>query len=314
MLIGEPMILFYANDYGELSEVDQFTKGLAGAEVNVGIGLSRLGHEILYLTKLSQDEMGRYIFEFLENEKFDLSYAQVDSNLPVGVMYKNKVRSGDPDILYYRRGSAASTLSIEDVEEIDFREIDVLHVTGIPAALSDSLRETSFYLIEKARKSGCLVTFDPNLRLSLWKNKEEMIQTINKLAFLSDVFLPGLSEAQLLTGLTEVEEISDYYLKSGIEHVVIKHGKQGAYLKSQGTKLSKVEGFKVEKVIDTVGAGDGFAVGIIDGILRELSMIDTCENANAIGAIQTQNPSDNEGLPTLEELEKFKKHIVNRSC
>ena len=69
MLIGEPMVIFYANDYGKLSEVSQFTKGLAGAEVNVGIGLSRLGHPISYVTKLSKDEMGKYIVENLQKEQ-----------------------------------------------------------------------------------------------------------------------------------------------------------------------------------------------------------------------------------------------------
>lgn len=306
MLIGEPMVIFYANEYGALSEVSQFTKGLAGAEVNVGIGLSRLGHPVSYLTKLSEDEMGKYIFEYLKKEKFDLSHTQFDSSLPVGVMYKNKVKTGDPATLYYRKGSAASTLSVKDVEGIDFSQFKLLHLTGIPAALSASLRETNFYLIKKARENGCLITFDPNLRPSLWESEELMIQTINEIAALSDVFLPGLGEAQLLTGLTEINEISDYYLAQGIQHIVLKNGADGAYVKSKGLAGNNVEGFKVTNVVDTVGAGDGFAVGIIDGLLRGLTMEEACENANAIGAIQIQDASDNEALPNLKELNAFK--------
>ena len=133
-----------------------------------------------------------------------------------------------------------------------------------------------------------------------------MIQTINEIAELSDVFLPGLGEAQLLTGLTDIEAISNYYLEKGPQHIVLKNGDKGAYTRSKGQAGKFIEGFKVARVIDTVGAGDGFAVGIIDGLLRELSMEEACVNANAIGAIQVQDASDNEALPNLDELKTFK--------
>ena len=306
MLVGEPMVMFYAAEYGTLAEVNHFNKGLAGAEVNVGIGLSRLGHQVSYLTKLSTDKMGEYIHNYLKKEKMASEYILKDDNLPVGVMYKNKVKTGDPDTLYYRKGSAASTLSVSDVEKIDFNEFKILHVTGIPAALSLSCREACFYMIKQARKSGCLVTFDPNLRPSLWESDAVMIETINELAALSDMFLPGLAEAQLLSGLIEMDEIADYYLSQGIQDIIIKNGADGAFLKSKGSQSKTISGFNVENVIDTVGAGDGFAVGIIDGMLRGVSLEEAILNANAIGAIQVQHASDNEALPTVAELDTFK--------
>lgn len=306
MLVGEPLVLFYADEYGSLAEVSRFKKGLAGAEVNVGIGLSRLGHEVSYLTKLSTDEMGDYIYNALEKENLTSKYVFRDSSLPVGVMYKNKVKEGDPKTLYYRKGSAASTINKDAIDQIDFNEFKLVHLTGIPAALSPEFREASFYLIEKARESGCLISFDSNLRPSLWESEEVMIETINALARQSDIFLPGIEEGQLLTGLTEIEEIADYYLAQGVQHVVIKNGSKGAFVKSQDQTKHMVDGFLVKCVVDTVGAGDGFAVGIIDGVLRKLPMVEAVENANAIGAIQVQSVSDNEALPTLVELNNFK--------
>lgn len=306
MLVGEPMVLFYAEDYGSLTEVNHFKKGLAGAEVNVGIGLSRLGHEVAYLTKLSTDEMGDYIYQALEKEQLASPYILRDPTLPVGVMYKNKVKEGDPKTLYYRKGSAASKITKADIDRINFSELKLVHLTGIPAALSPEFREASFYLIQQAKESGCLITFDSNLRPSLWESQEQMIQTINQLACLSDIFLPGFEEGQLLTGLTTLEEIANYYLKQGVQHVVIKNGAQGAFVKSQNQVKQTIAGFMVEEVVDTVGAGDGFAVGMIDGLLRKLSLTEAIENANAIGAIQVQHVSDNEALPTLLELQAFK--------
>lgn len=304
MLIGEPMVMFYADEYGPLSEVNHFSKGLAGAEVNVGIGLSRLGHNVSYLTKLNQDPMGQYIYNYLEKEELASELIIRDSALPVGVMYKNKVKKGDPDTLYYRKGSAASTLKIEDVEQIDFSLFDVLHMTGIPPALSQSLRETSFYMIKEAKKKGCLITFDPNLRPSLWEDQATMIETVNELASISDVFLPGLGEASLLSGLDAVDDITEFYLAKGIKTVIVKDGASGAHYRTKDKK-GHVPGFHVSEIVDTVGAGDGFAVGIIDGLLNDFTLEHSLTNANAIGAIQVQDASDNEALPTNDELAAF---------
>lgn len=305
ILVGEPMVLFYANEPGSLAEVSNFSKGLAGAEVNVGIGLSRLGHDVNYMTKLSNDDLGTYIHDCLKKEKLDSNYIAYEEGAKVGLMFKTKVTEGDPETLYYRKGSAASTLSPADVDKIDFKEVKLLHMTGIPAALSQSSREACFSLMKAAREAGCYVTFDPNLRPALWECEEIMVQTLNELACYANLVLPGVSEGELLTGKSTVEEISDFYIDNGAETVVIKDGGKGAYVKEAGQEIRLVPGFKVDEIVDTVGAGDGFAVGIIDGYLSDLSITEAVKNANGIGAIQIQHVSDNEGLPTRAELEKF---------
>lgn len=305
MLIGEPMVIFYANDEGTLVEASSFSKGLAGAEVNVGIGLSRLGHSAAYMTKLSKDELGTYIYEYLKKEKLASEMITFDETKQVGLMFKNKVSTGDPKTLYYRKGSAASTLSVADVKRIDFTKIKVLHVTGIPPALSQETREACFYMMKAAREAGCFITFDPNLRPALWESQEVMIETLNRLAQYAHIVLPGVEEGQLLTGKTTVDAISDFYLNQGADAVVMKLGGEGAFVKEKGQSSYTVPGFKVKTIVDTVGAGDGFAVGIISGHLNGLRLADSVRQANAIGAIQIQDASDNEALPTPEELLVF---------
>ncbi|WP_314062188.1 sugar kinase [uncultured Vagococcus sp.] len=305
MLIGEPMVIFYANDEGSLTEASSYTKGLAGAEVNVGIGLTRLGHSVAYMTKLSRDELGSYIFESLKEEKLASEMISFDETKQVGIMFKNKVSSGDPQTLYYRKGSAASTLSVADVKRIDFSKVKVLHVTGIPPALSQECREACFYMMKAAREAGCFITFDPNLRLALWESQRVMIETLNSLAQFAHLVLPGVEEGQLLTGKKSVEEIADFYLNSGADGVVMKLGGQGAFVKEKGEKGYTVSGFKVKMIVDTVGAGDGFAVGIISGYLDGLNLADSVKQANAIGAIQIQDASDNQALPSRKELSHF---------
>jgi len=127
------------------------------------------------------------------------------------------------------------------------------------------------------------VSFDPNLRPSLFKNREQMISTINRLASLAHWVLPGVDEGRILSGCEQPEDIAAFYLRSGVDTVVIKLGAAGAYYRSAHDQGS-VPGVKVEQVVDTVGAGDGFAVGVISARLEGLSWPQALARGNWIGA------------------------------
>ncbi len=304
ILFGEPMALFVADTVGPLEDVEHFTRSLAGAEVNVCIGMSRLEHKATYITRLGDDPLGRYVEKFLKKEGIGTEFITFDSVYRTGIQLKNKVLEGDPFAPYYRKGSAASHISTKEIDAIDFEGIKHVHITGIPPALSESCRQATYRLLERAKENNVYISFDPNLRPALWESKEVMIQTINDLASKADMVLPGTAEGLILMGSDKPEAIADFYQKLGAKTVVIKLGGKGAYVKSDKESYI-VEGFKVEKVVDTVGAGDGFAVGIISGRLEELSLLDCVRRGNAIGAIQVQHISDNEGLPTKKELDAF---------
>lgn len=306
VLIGEAMGLFSAYESGKLDDAYYFSKKVAGAEVNVGIGLSRLGIEAEFITRLGDDYFGRYILNFLELEGIGTDFVSQDEESNTGFMLKSKTDEGDPETAYYRKGSAFSKLFIEDVIGlVDFKNVKVLHITGIPSAVSRSVRSVVYYLMGKAKEAGTFITFDPNLRPALWEDEETMKKVLNELATYADAVLPGIEEAKSLTGLDDPDEIADFYFEKGVKFVVLKMGASGAYVKSAGKEKIFVPGFKVEKVIDTVGAGDGFAVGIISGYLDGLSLEQSAIRANAIGAIQVQNLGDNEGLPDRETLLNF---------
>lgn len=305
VLVGEPMGLFSATEYGSLKDAVQFNKSIAGAEFNVGIGLARLNHSVEYVTKLGKEPIGAFIVEEIEKEKIGSQFISYSDTYPTGLMMKNKVEDGDPATAYFRKSSAFTTLSKADVDAIDFSEVKLLHVTGIPPAVSETVREAVLYLMKEAKEAGTLITFDPNLRPSLWSSPEEMITVLNELATYADVVLPGISEGEILTGSTDIKEMADFYLNKGAKAVIAKSGEEGAYITEKGQETFNVPGFKVETVVDTVGAGDGFAVGIIHALLKDVSLKEAGVYANAIGSLQVQHVGDNEGLPTLDELEQY---------
>lgn len=306
--IGEPMGMFVAQTPGNLKDVASYDRFIAGAEVNVSVGVSRLGHQIQYITNLGRDPFGEYIYDFLNQEEIDTSLIKFDSNYPTGFQLKSKGSKGDPEVVYFRKGSAAYHMEQNRLDEIDFKDVDIFHVTGILMALNDRTFDLVKRLILKAKQQQTLITFDPNLRPTLWESKDLMIERINEIAKYADYFLPGIEEGHILTGNTEMEAIADYYLNMGIKGVIIKAGPKGAYGKwrtSDEIQVLEKEGFHLDEVVDTVGAGDGFAVGIVTGLLENLSKETMIERANAIGAIQVSHISDNENLPNRKQLTEF---------
>ena len=304
LLVGEPMGLFIAQECGGFDSVEGWDLKTAGAELNVAIGLSRLEHGVGYMTKLGNDPFGQRIINCLESNKISTDLIQKVDDHFTGFMLKSKVEEGDPAIFYFRKNSAASTLNGKDVKKLDFKDYDWIHATGITAALTDDTRDALEKLIEVARNNNMVYSFDPNLRPQLWPSQKVMADYMNYMASKADYFLPGIKECEICIGINDPEKAAKKYLELGAKCVIIKLGKDGAYY-DNGKESAYVEGFKVDKIIDTVGAGDGFAVGVISALKEGLSLKEAIRRGNAIGAIQLTSKGDNDGLPTRDELARF---------
>lgn len=304
ILAGEPMGLLIAQSEGSLDSVSGYDLAVAGAEFNVAVGVARLGHRVTYMTKLGKDPFGQRIIHVLNENKIGNEFVAWSDTKKTGFMLKDRVSQGDPDIFYFRAGSAASTLSVEDVEKIRFDEYSHIHLTGILPALSESTRAAVNLMFDKARQAGLLITFDPNLRPQLWPSQDVMIQSINDMASKADIVLPGTAEGKILMGSDDPKKINAFYRNLGAKAVITKVGSQGAYV-TTATEEYLVPGFKVDKVVDTVGAGDGFAAGVITALMEGLPLKEAVRRGNAIGAIQVTSRGDNEGLPYPDQLKAF---------
>lgn len=300
--VGEPMALFMALQPGDLHAVPDFRRAAAGAELNVATGLARLGLRTGYITRLGNDSFGRFLRGVLAHEGIDARHVVADAAHPTGFMLKSRSDDGsDPQIEYFRKGSAASHLGVADAPAGAFPARH-LHLTGITPALSPTARELVFHLAQQARAAGASISFDPNLRPRLWPSPEAMAECVNALAALCDTVLPGLAEGRQLTGRHTAEDIAAFYLERGARQVVVKLGPEGAYFAQRDGASGIAPGQSVERVVDTVGAGDGFAVGVISALLEGLSLAQAVTRGNAIGARVVQFPGDADGLPTRAEL------------
>lgn len=299
---GEAMALFAAQQPGALDDAGTYARSTAGAELNVAIGLARLGLRVGYVSRLGQDSFGRFIAATLDREGIDRSHVGWDAQGPTGFMLKSRSDDGsDPHIEYFRRHSAASQLGPQDVPQAYCASARHLHLTGIFVALNASTRAFVLALAETARRQGLSISFDPNLRPSLWASQGEMVECLDALARISDWALPGLAEGRVLTGQDSPEAIAAHYLERGARGVVVKLGAAGAYYASPAD-AGHIPAVPVPRVVDTVGAGDGFAVGVISALLEGQSLADATARGAAIGARVVQFPGDADGLPTRDEL------------
>ncbi len=305
ILAGEPMGLLIAQSEGSLDSVSGYDLAVAGAEFNVAIGTARLKHKVTYITKLGNDPFGKRIIRVLNENKIGNEFVSFSDERTTGFMLKGRVSKGDPDIFYFRKNSAASTLNVDDVANIDMTAYSNIHLTGILPALSQDTKKAVFKMIEKAKEAGLFISFDPNLRPQLWASQDEMVATINELAAYADIVLPGQAEGKILVGTEDARAINDFYLNNGAKICVTKCGAKGAYVTTKDGESYMVDGYKVEKVVDTVGAGDGFATGVVTGLMEGLPLKDAVKRGTAIGAIQVMSRGDNEGLPTREQLAAF---------
>jgi sugar/nucleoside kinase (ribokinase family) len=299
---GETMAMLIAEEPGPLSRVERFLKRVAGADSNVAIGLARLGLQVGWVSRLGADSFGEFVLHTLKREGVDTTRVSVDSQRSTGSMLKGRAQEGaDPPVEYYRRGSAASALSLADFDPDYFLGARHLHATGITPALSTGAAELTEQAMRHMRAAGRSVSFDPNLRPRLWPNEAVMREHLNRLATLADWVLPGLAEGRLLTGLHEPRDIAAFYLDRGAQVVVVKLGPAGAYLRSADLELI-LPGVPVAQVVDTVGAGDGFAVGLVSARLDGLGWAEALQRANWIGAQAVQTLGDVDGLPVRAGL------------
>lgn len=300
--LGESMALLVAQTPGPLAQAREFTRMLAGAETNVAIGLSRLGLKVGWLSRLGEDAFGDFVLGAVRQEGVDCSRVARDATRSTGFMLKGRTEDGsDPPIDYYRRGSAASALSVADFDEAWFARARHLHVTGISPALSAQTAELVEHAMRRMRAQGRSISFDPNLRPRLWPGPEAMRAQLNRLAALADWVLPGLAEGQLLTGRHTPAEVAGFYREQGVEAVVIKLGADGAYVASAEFE-GRVPGVPVARIVDTVGAGDGFAAGLISARLEGCSWLQAAGRGNWIGAQAIQVAGDMDGLPLRSAL------------
>jgi 2-dehydro-3-deoxygluconokinase len=299
LTFGETMALMMPTNGKGLEYSSELHQLFGGAESNVAIGVARLGHRSGWFGRLGNDPLGRMILKKIRGEGVDVSRAELTSEAPTGLMMR-EVLMGKTSVYYYRKHSAASQMRPGNLDETYIAQAQILHITGITAALSETSRAAVIEAIRLARKNGVKVSFDPNLRLKLW-GIEEARPVLLEMAKESDIFLPGLDELKLLYQTEDWSEIVAK-LRELPAVSIVKGGDNETYVVDKDS-VTAVPYFRAEHVVDTVGAGDGFCAGFLVGLLKGYPYPEAVRIGNLVGSMVIQMEGDWEGIPTWEQVE-----------
>ncbi|AHH99844.1 sugar kinase [Kutzneria viridogrisea] len=254
LCLGESMALFVPAETGPVHEARRWALSVGGAESNVACHLARLGLRSRWVSALGQDALGLRVRAAVAESGVDVSEVRIDPARPTGLYVKEADASGSP-VRYYRAGSAASALGPGLLEELDLSRVDLVHVSGITAALSASCLD----LLRAVLALPVPVSFDLNWRPALGQDPV----VLRELANAADLVFLGDDESAAVWGVAEPPAIRE--LLPDPAAVVVKHGARGATLLAGGDQVFE-PALRVD-VVEPVGAGDAFAAGFIAGTL-----------------------------------------------
>jgi len=263
---------------------------------------ARLGLRCGFIGVVGDDDFGRLLIDQLKNDGVDITYVKIKKGYTTGTTFVMYYTSGTRKFIFHLRHAAASQLSPEDVDLNYISKAKIVHIMGSALAISESSRDACYKAMHIIKGADGTVTFDPNLRPELLD-----VQTIRKLCEpalrVSDVVMPSLGEAEVLTGIKDPIMAAKAILRFGPNIVVIKLGDKGAIAVTKD-KVIKEPAFEVDE-IDPTGAGDVYDAAFVVGLLKGWPLERTVKFANAAGAIKVTKFGPMEGPASYEEVENF---------
>ncbi len=318
---GETMVQYNAEYTGAFDPCEKYFPDVAGAESNVAINLSKITGdlaEIFWISRLGQDPAGYLIQETLSKHiKID---APIYEGEKTGISYLNHHEDGQHIKTYFRKGSAASEISLPQIKK-HLNGADIVHVTGITPALSKTNLKTVLGTLQLCEKLDIPVSMDVNYRDQLWTPTEAK-NIIEKLLPFVSIFKVGRDEAETIWQLKlSANEYAAHFYQGPGTLTIVTDGESGAVLFNGSTYINEPS---IEiKVVDPVGAGDAFVAGFLATLMIQnfhfhdlLSKnfeirIDTLSKAlrvgNICGALTCTKKGDTAAMPTLAEIEDFMK-------
>jgi 5-dehydro-2-deoxygluconokinase len=319
--IGRTCVDLYAEQEGaRLEDVQSFRKYVGGSATNIAFNTARLGVRSAMLTRVGEEQMGRFVRRTLADIGVDVSHVTfAPEHLTPYVLLAIRDIDDFPRIFAY--GDAADlALDEDDVDPNFIASSKALLVTGTPLSRAGS-RAASLKAVKAAKEAGTRVVFDLDYRPVFWGvasheqggemfvASEEVTEGYKAVLPDCDLVVGTEEEIRIAGGSTETREALKGIRDLSEATIVLKVGAMGAIVFPEGIPDDledgvRVPGFPVE-VFNSVGAGDAFMSGFLSGWLREEALEECLRLGNACGAIVVSRHGCSPAMPTPEELEYF---------
>jgi 2-dehydro-3-deoxygluconokinase len=279
--IGESMIELFSEE--PMGTAETFTRSVAGDSLNIIVAASRLGTNTGYITKLGNDPFEAYLLDTFTSEGIDTSHV-LSSDGFNAVHFVTVMPDGDREFVYYRDGSAPSTIKPEELNPEYISAAKIMHCSGIAQAISPSSRATVLAAAQIAQLNGVPVSYDPNYRHQLW-NPSEAKEAMEELMPYVDIFLPSSPvDSKILFDTENPKKVIQEANRRGVGTVVVTLGEDGALIGAEDAVM-QLDPMPAGSVIDTTGAGDSFKGGFIHGFLEGKSAAESALIGNVCAGI-----------------------------
>jgi fructokinase len=309
LCLGEALVDLVAEEVGvDLTAARTFVKTPGGAIANVAVGLARLGVSVRFAGQVGADAFGLFLREYLAGQGVDLRLLRLSPDYPTGVVLVARDRDCSPSFCFLGNPSADMMYGEEEIGEEMLAGVSFAHL-GTVTMVREESRAASFKLMRLAAGLGVRLSFDPNLRLHLWRDHALLRRLALEVVGGSDLVKLSVEELRFLSGCERVEAGAARLREQGATLVVTTLGAEGAYYLGPGLE-GRVAGFRVQAV-DATGAGDAFAAGLLSRLRLlawpppEPELREALAAANAAGALAAMAVGATAGLPRPEELAEF---------
>lgn len=299
--LGETMARFSPAGYERFGQSRTVEMHVAGSESNTAIGLARLGHRVCWLSRLTNNAIGRWIAEEIASHGVDVSNVVWTNDDRVGTYYME--RGAPPrssQVFYDRAESAISRMRPEELpcDLIRSQAAGIFHTSGITLGISSQARQTALRAVELARGAGQLISFDLNYRSRLWTASAARAACEPVMAQANLIFLP-IRDAQPVCGVTASDPASicrELHLRWPQATIVVTRGDLGAAAVDKAGEFFEQPAFPAVAV-ERLGGGDAFSAGYLSAVLSGQSTVDALRWGCATAAFKYTLPGD---LPLID--------------
>ena len=266
-------------------------RGVGGSAANVAIAVRRLGLRSAVIAKVGLDSFARIAVDELLKEGVDISGLKISPLSATG--FSVVVRDSQGRIIIYGFKGAS--------EELEPRDVDISLIERARFVHIPSLRpDTTLYVAEQAKRLGKEISWDPGRVLASLG-----LDRLRDVIKLVDIVLANKREVALLTGIEDYKRAARVIKSLGPRIVIVKKGAEGAYALSDEGEM-ELPAFPAPRVVDTTGAGDAFAAGLLVALARGYSLDRALRYASAVAALKVSRLGSH-AVPTHSEVLDYAK-------
>jgi len=276
--------------------IDEIRITAAGTAAGTAVDMAKLGCKVVAVGAAGDDEMGNVLLGIMNRYGIDTSYMKRKKGVQTSGTMLPIRPNGERPALHVMGTNA--TFCFEDVPQDVVRNADFVHIGGF-YLMPKFDGEDTVKTLKVAREGKAITTMDI-LGIKQVNMAEKILPTMPYL----DYFMPNLEEAQMITGLTDLDELCDFFLNAGAKHVVLKMGARGSLIKDKAGMRLRIPAFKVA-VVDTTGCGDAWTGGFIAGLSRGMTIEEAAQLGSACGSLVATGLGSDAGIIDFDSTMKF---------